>query len=60
MLIATEKASVTNCDFKGEYSALNIFEVAATLNVAACSGGEGSPVPYDVHGVTQLQRRRVV
>jgi predicted ATPase len=47
MLIATERAGATNCDFKGEYNALDIFGVVDTLDIAARSGSDGSPAPYD-------------
>jgi hypothetical protein len=60
MLIATERAGATNCHFKGERNALDIFGVVATLDVAACSGNEKSPAPYDMHGLTQWQHRRLV
>jgi predicted ATPase len=46
-LITTEKASVTNCDFKGEHNALDIFGAVDTLDIAAHSGSDRSPAPYD-------------
>ena len=58
--IATEKAGVTNCDFKGAHNALDIFGVVATLDVPARSRSDESPVPYDMHGATQWQRSRFV
>jgi hypothetical protein len=58
MLIATEKASVTNCDFKGEHNTLDFFRVVATLGVPASSEREGAAAPYDMHGSTQWRSRR--
>jgi hypothetical protein len=58
MLIVTEGASVTNCDFKGEHNALDILGVVATLDVPARSEREGSPALYDMRIATQWPHRR--
>jgi hypothetical protein len=59
MLIATEREGATNCDFKGEYNALDIFGVVDTLDIAARSGSDGSPA-HTMQGATQWQHRRFV
>jgi hypothetical protein len=61
MLIATESGErIADCDFKRKHNALDIFGVVATLDVPARSRSDESPVPYDMHGATQWQRRRFV
>jgi hypothetical protein len=61
MLIATDNASVSlTVNFKGEYNALDIFGVVATLDVPARSESDGCSVPYEIHGATQWKRRRFV